>query len=381
MPKRKHFFISVISLFLLFTFSVTPLPLLRASALSLSADSAILIDGKSGEVLFEKNADKIRAMASTTKIMTAVIAIESGGLDRRVRIQKEAVGIEGSSVYLCEGEELTLRQLLYALLLSSANDAATAIAIDIGGDIEGFVALMNRKAVELGLESTHFDNPHGLDSESHYTTARDLASLASYAMGIPEFRSIVSKYKEYIPFQGNENGRLVVNHNKLLRSYSGAVGVKTGYTKKSGRCLVSAAERDGALLIAVTLSAPNDWQDHTALLDFGFDNYESVRLDGIALSFRIPVVSGASDSLLCAPAHEVSVLLPKSRSNIVCRIEADRFLYAPVSISESVGTATFYCDGREIARVDLVALEAVETAPRRPSLLEKIKYFFGLIKL
>lgn len=351
---------------------------LHLSALEVSADSAILIDGKSGTVLYEKNAEQIRPMASTTKIMTALIAIESGNLDRTVRIPKDAMGIEGSSVYLCEGEELTLRQLLYALLLSSANDAAVAIAIDIGGSVENFASLMNQRAIALGLSDTHFDNPHGLDSDAHYTTAKDLATLAAYAMSLPEFRNIVSTYKQTIPMNNGENTRLTVNHNKLLRSYKGAVGVKTGFTKKSGRCLVSAAERDGTLLIAVTLSALNDWSDHTSMLDYGFERYETVKLTDGMINFYIPVVSGQSSSVLCGYVQDISVLLPRSRGNVICRIETERFLYAPVEKSEAVGNVTFFCDGKEVGKAEIVSLERVELSPQRLSLWDKIKIFFGI---
>ena len=178
--------------------------------------------------------------------------------------------------------------------------------------------------------------------------------------------------------QGNDAGRLVVNHNKLLRTYSGAIGVKTGFTKKSGRCLVSAAERDGVLLIAVTLSAPNDWQDHTLILDYGFERYEPVRLDSIAVDFAVPVISGASDSIICGINGELSVLLPKERGNLICRIEVDRFLYAPVELNESVGTATFFCDGEEIAATEIVAKEKVTLRAQKLSLWDKIKNFFGI---
>lgn len=352
--------------------------LFSVSALSVSADSAILIDGKSGAILYSKNAQRVRPMASTTKIMTALLAIESGNLDRSVTVTRESVGVEGSSIYLTEGEELTLRQLLYALLLSSANDAATAIAIEIGGSVEDFAEMMNKKAAQLGLSSTHFDNPHGLDSGSHYTTANDLALLAAHAMSIPEFRSIVSCYKTTIPMQGAPNGRLIVNHNKLLRSYPGAVGIKTGFTKKSGRCLVSAAERDGALLIAVTLAAPNDWQDHRAMLDYGFENYVSVPLTDGGISFEIPVVSGESASVSCKLKDETDVLLRKDHGSIVCRIEADRFLYAPVARGESVGSVTFICDGRELAASEILTLDEVRLSRKPLSLWDKIKLFFGI---
>ena len=352
-----------------------PLPI---SALSLSAQSAVLIDGKNGSVLFEKNAHILRPMASTTKIMTAVVAIESGDLDRTVIIPQEAVGVEGSSIYLCKDEALTLRQLLYALLLSSANDAATAIAIEIGGNIEGFAELMNQKAAALGLKNTHFDNPHGLDGKTHYTTACDLALLAAYAMSIDEFREIVSKQKFSIPMLNNENGRLLVNHNKLLRSYQGVIGVKTGFTKKSGRCLVSAAERDGALLIAVTLAAPDDWRDHTAMLDYGFENYESVTLSDGNIALNIPDRCGKQPSVNCEATDSISLLLPKDHGSIICRIEADRFLYAPVSAGESVGKITYICDGRKLAESELFASEDIELKKQSYTIWDRIKELIGI---
>ena len=267
---------------------------------------------------------------------------------------------------------------MYALLLSSANDAATAIAIEIGGSIEGFSDLMNDTAKKIGLNNTHFDNPHGLDSDTHYTTAKDLAALAAYAMKIPEFREIVSKYKAQIPMCGTENGRLLVNHNKLLKSYEGVIGVKTGFTKKSGRCLVSAAERDGALLIAVTLSAPDDWRDHAAMLDYGFENYVSVPLSDGNINVNIPVVSGKADTVSCGTLEDVHVLLPKDHKNIVCRVESDRFLYAPVDVGESVGKVIFSCDGKTLAELELVALHPIELKPQKYTFWDKIKDIFGI---
>jgi len=377
MPTKKKLFFTILSFLLLISILIEGGLFLPASALSVSADSAILIDGNSGKVLYSKNAHQIRPMASTTKIMTAVVAIESGDLDRTVKIPDAAVGIEGSSIYLCKGEELTLRQLLYALLLASANDAAVAIAIEIGGSIEGFADLMNKKAAQLGLSNTHFDNPHGLDSDTHYTTAADLAALAAYAMSIPDLREIVSQYKKELPMTGKENGRLVVNHNKLLRSYDGAIGVKTGFTKKSGRCLISAAERDGALLIAVTLSAPDDWNDHTNMLDYGFENYVSTPLNDGGIIFGIPVVSGTSGTVSCGSDIHPSVLLSKDHGSIVCRIECDRFLYAPVEKNETVGKVTYFCDGVKLAETELKAFEDVPLAPQKYTLWDRIKNLFG----
>ena len=192
-------------------------------SLSLSAESAVLMCAENGEVYFSKNADAPLPMASTTKIMTALVALENSDVTDTVQIDRRAVGIEGSSVYLTEGEMLTMENLLYALLLSSANDAAVAIAIEIGGSTEGFAELMNAKADEMGLENTHFDNPHGLDSENHYTSARDLAKITAAALENETFSKIVSTYKTTIPCISGT--RVLINHNKLLRSYDGAVGV------------------------------------------------------------------------------------------------------------------------------------------------------------
>ena len=217
-------------------------------------------------------------MASTTKIMTALVAIENCPIDKMVTVSPEAVGVEGSSVYLKANEKISMESLLYALLLSSANDAAAAIAYEVAGGIPEFAELMNEKAKSLGLENTHFANPHGLDDAEHYTTARELALIARAALENETFSKIVSTKKKTISIHDGEESRLLVNHNRLLFEYDDVVGVKTGYTKKCGRTLVSAAEKDGVHLIAVTLSDGNDWVDHRAMLDYGYEKIECVTL-------------------------------------------------------------------------------------------------------
>ena len=234
---------------------------------AVSAQYAVLMDGRTGRILYDKGADERSLIASTTKIMTALIVCEQCNVLDRMRVPKEAVGIEGSSMYLREGEVLTLQELLYGLMLSSGNDAAVALAIYCGGTVEGFAQLMNDKARQLGMKDTHFENPNGLDSPDHYSTARDLAVLASYAMENPIFAKTVSAKTVTI---GNRSLR---NHNKLLWQVEGADGVKTGYTKAAGRILVSSAVRNGRRLICVTINAPNDWNDHALLLNDGFSRY------------------------------------------------------------------------------------------------------------
>ena len=239
-----------------------------ADALEVSAHSAILMDGDTGQVLYEKNAQSKSLIASTTKIMTALVVLGDGDLDVVVTVPQEAVGIEGSSMYLKAGEKLTVRQLLYGMMLSSGNDAAVALALHSAGSIEEFARRMNETAATLGLHDTSFANPNGLDSEGNYSTARDLARLTQAALHTPGFTEIVSAKT----CQFGEH--YLVNHNKLLWQYDGALGVKTGYTKKAGRILVGAAERNGRKLISVTINAPDDWQDHRRMLDFGFAQYQ-----------------------------------------------------------------------------------------------------------
>ena len=234
----------------------------RAEAVQLSAASAILMDADSGEVLYEKDAARRMRIASTTKIMTALVVLEHARLTDTITVTNDHM-VEGSSMYLKPGETVTVEELLYGLMLCSGNDAALALA-DCCGGLEVFVAAMNDKAAALGMTDTSFANPNGLDDENHYSTARDMAVLAAYAAQDPTFRRICSTRTATV------GGRTMTNHNKLLWRYDGCIGVKTGYTRHAGRILVSAAERGESQLIAVTLADPDDWRDHAALLDYGF---------------------------------------------------------------------------------------------------------------
>ncbi len=346
---------------------------------ALSAHSAILLEADSGNVITEKNADVRMSPASTTKIMTALVAIEQGDIEKTVAIHKDAVGIEGSSVYLYEGERLTLSDLLYAMLLESANDAAAAIAIEVSGSIEAFADLMNQKATSLGLENTHFENPHGLDAPEHYTTARELALIARAAMQNATFREIVGTYKKTVPLNETEGVRLLMNHNKLLRAYKGCIGIKTGYTKKSGRCLVSAANRDGVELIAVTLNAPDDWQDHKTLFDFGFSLYESrTLLAPEAKQIVYPVIGGKEAYVLLTNREGLTLTLPKNSGPIKCRTELFPFTYAPVRQNEPLGRLVFYSDADgDLASVDLVATYSVDRIVYKKSFWD---WFLGLFR-
>ena len=341
--------ISVLALILCLLLPSLSLPALATPSTtgepSVSAQAALLMEWESGETVFSKNADTPLPMASTTKIMTALVACELATPDTLITVDVRAVGVEGSSIYLQEGETLMLEQLLYALLLESANDAATAIAIGISGSTEAFAEEMNRKARALGLESSHFTNPHGLDDEQHYTTARELAQLTRAALQNELIRTIVSTRKATIPHDATGGNRLLVNHNKMLRFYEGCIGVKTGFTKRSGRCLVSAAERDGVTLISVTLNAPDDWNDHSAMLDYGFSRYESILLcEREQFLFPLSVVSGRDAYVMICNEGELRITLPRGHGQIFASVEVGRFAYAPIAEGEVMGRVIFRCD-------------------------------------
>ena len=347
-----------------------------------SARGAVLMEEASGEIIFGQNENARLPMASTTKIMTALVALESLPVETVVKITADSVGVEGSSIYLTEGETLTLEQLLYALLLESANDAATAIAMAVAGSVPAFAEKMNAKAVALGLTDTHFVNPHGLDAEGHYTTAYELALITRAALENPDFREICSTERKTIPLHGDEGVRLLLNHNKLLTSYEGCIGVKTGYTKKTGRCLVSAAERDGVTLIAVTLNAPDDWKDHTAMLDYGFGMYETVPLCDVGdFSSPLWLVSGTQEYVMVKNAASLSVTLRRDHGPILCVVELPRFDFAPVMAGQTVGYLRFLermRDGtcRELGSVPLIAAYGVERVTYPQGVWEWIRRAF-----
>ena len=369
--------LTLISLILCFAL-LLPFPITaHASGVpSVSAKSAILIESETGKVIYSKSSEVRLPMASTTKIMTAIVAIEScEDLTQRFEIDRRAVGAEGSSIYLYEGERLSMEELLYGLMLASANDAALAIAYAVDGSVEKFADRMNKKAHELGLENTSFVNPNGLHDDSHYTTAHDLALITAYALKNETFRAIVGARKRAIPMQNGEGVRMLINHNRMLTLYEGAIGVKTGFTKRAGRCLVSAAERDGMTLIAVTLNAPNDWRDHAALLDFGFSAYERLRFDDA--SFDIPVISGEKDSIGVRQAIPLSVLISKERGEISRTVLLPRFVWAEVNEGEILGEIIYECNGTVIARSPLVAEGSVKQKKYRSDLFEWIASLFG----
>lgn len=344
---------------------LTGIPLCRAQAVSTSATSAILMDADSGRVLYEQNADKRMLIASTTKIMTALVAIRDGDLSDTVKVSRNAAYTEGSSMYLKEGERLTLETLLYGLMLCSGNDAAVAVAEHVGGSVERFVQRMNETAKELGLTATSFANPNGLDAEDHYSTARDMAVLACAAMEHETLARIVSTRSISI------GGRTMTNHNKLLGYMQGCIGLKTGYTKAAGRTLVSCAERNGQRLVAVTLQDGNDWADHQMLYEYGFSTYPRQRLAVLGQELGQAPVAGGIQSRVSAAAAE-GFVWPKADGELLkTRFEWEPGLTAPLAAGSKVGQAVFLLNGNEIGRVDLLSGEAV--VPAVESALKTLK--------
>lgn len=330
----------------------TGLPAAEAegAAPGVSAAGAVLMDGDSGRVLYEKDSHSRRPIASITKLMTALVALESGhGLEELVTVDRAWTGAEGSSLYLRPGEEISLETLLYGLLLRSGNDAALAIAGYCGGTVEDFVARMNRRAGTLGMEDTGFANPNGLDAEGHYSSAYDMALLARACLENRTLARIASAKSAAL---GNY---AFTNHNKLLWRYEGCIGLKTGYTERAGRTLVSAARRGGTTLICVTLNDPDDWADHTALFDWGFANYKArtlaragERVGQLPLSGSLlPVCPVRAETDLSA------ALAPGEEAERVCRLTAGA-LKAPIREGTPVGELIYYVNQKELARVPLV---------------------------
>lgn len=341
---------------------------MKLDGVTVSAKSAILINSQTGEVLYEKNPDDKMLIASTTKIMTAVVVLDKCGMDDIVEVSPDAANVEGSSAYLRAGEKLTVRELLYALMLSSGNDAAAALAIHVSGSIEKFAGDMNAKAKELGLENTSYKNPHGLDAEGHYSTARDLAKLTQYALKNNDFKDIVSTKTAAV------GSRSLTNHNKLLWNIDGAIGVKTGYTKAAGRILVSAVERNGISYICVTLNDPDDWDDHTNIYNKVFSQIEqrTVCRAGEVLD-TVSVVSGDKETVNVVYKNDVTLSV-QTGTEITAELELPQFIYAGVEKGDTAGRVTYYSGEEKLAETELVFGDTVSVDGE-----EKLS-FFGKIK-
>ena len=346
------------------------------NAVNVTAKSAILINGHTGEVLYSINQNQRLPMASTTKIMTGLLLCEYGNFEREITVNREMVAVEGSSMGLLVGDKVTLHDLLYGLLLASGNDAANVIAYAVAGSVSEFVALMNKKASEIGLENTNFVTPSGLDSAEHYTTASDMAKLASYALKNDQFAKAVSTKTATLNYGNPPYRRRLSNHNKLLNMYDGAVGVKTGYTKKSGRCLVSAAKRDGRLLIAVTLNDSNDWADHKQMLDYGFSVTQKTEICK-QMEFQVPIIGGKEQFLkLNVDSYYLGTT---DKEGFSYEIFLPKFVYAPINDKEIIGKIVYKKYDNIIDEIEIKANKNVDKLEARVDVLKATKEIYRYI--
>lgn len=341
-----------------------------------SAQSYVVADAKTGEVIFSKNENDRMPIASTTKVLTCLVALENTKMDDVVTVTAESCGIEGSSIYLYEGEKLTVRDLLYGIMLESANDAAACIAIHVSGSVDSFSDLMNQKASSLGLVNSHFNNPHGLEDPEHYSTAYDMSRIWCEAMKNSDFRKIVSAKTYKIDLENDEGYRFLSNHNKLLKTYEPSIGGKTGYTRTAGRCLISGAEMNGVELVMVTLNAPDDWSDHKNMLDHAFSLYSTVEVAGEgSVSRVIPVVGGNAKSISVKNTESLTLTV-RDVTKLQTKVIAPRFVYAPIlSNDQPIAKIVYTVDGREVASLPLYPQQKVDVR-KKESVLKRLFNIF-----
>ena len=347
--------------------------------LSVAAKGAVLIDAKSGRILFGQNENERFPMASTTKIMTALLALEACALNEEVTASENASGVPGTSIYLGVGETLTMEEMLYGLLLRSGNDAAVAIAEHVSGSAEDFAARMNARAAELGADA-HFVNPHGLDADGHEASALALARIFRQAMQNGDFRRITGTKKTTIPWVGNDFARVLVSKNRLLTTYAGATGGKTGYTSDAGRCLVFSAEREGMELIGAVLSCPNWFDEAGRMLDWGFENYRlEAPLSAGELACEAAVDGGMADAVTAVAEGDLAAAVGEGEA---WRVEYDfpGGVRAPVEKGEAIGTATLYIEGTPAAQTPLLAGEDVEKRDLGSALTRVLRKWLPLAK-
>ena len=364
----------VICFILVFVITVCAFPLsASADEFACYAEAYVLMCANNGEVLLSDNADERLPMASTTKVMTALLTLEEAGKDNRVVTFTEEMTAEGSSMYLQVGEKVTLYDLAVGMLMQSGNDAANAAAIAIAGSIEAFADLMNKRAEKLGMENTRFVTPSGLDDDEHYSTAYDMALLLRAAMKNESFRDITSRTSMTVDFVEPSDKQVTYpNHNKLLKLYDGCIGGKTGYTSTAGRCLVSAAERDSLRLIAVTLDDGDDWNDHMDMFDYGFSHYTAVTTG--RFEYTVDVVGGVRDTVRLVSRDENTVVCEREKADDV-RVKSfiPPFIYAPITKEDKVGKVVYYSGKEILNELSLYPAEDIEYNSRRRGFLEFVK--------
>ena len=342
------------------------------------AAAAVVLEARTGRVLYALNESQPLPMASTTKIMTALVALENASLSDIVTTGDNAYGVPGTSIYLQKGEQLTLEQMLYGLMLASGNDAAVAIAEHVGGTVPGFCDMMNARAQQIGCRNTHFTTPHGLPAQQHYTTAYDLALIAREAMKNADFRRIVSTQRAVIPWQGHDDDRVLNNKNRLLAAYPGALGIKTGYTRAAGRCLAFAAERDGMTLIGTVLACPDWFTQAEALLDQTFERYEMYcALGENETVAQLPVMEGVTDWVSVTLHQELSGPVPQGTIPSV-RLTLPESLHAGFDAQETIGVAELIDGDTTIASALLYPAQGVSERTFLTGLEQAVRYWLIL---
>jgi D-alanyl-D-alanine carboxypeptidase (penicillin-binding protein 5/6) len=333
----------------------------KAAPPEISAQTAIMVEANSGEVLYEKNADQKAYPASITKIITALLAVENGSLDKKVKVSANAAGVEGSSIYLESGEAIPLRDLVYGLMLRSGNDAAIAISEAVGGSTDRFVIMMNKRARELGAFNTNFMNPNGLHNPEHYTTARDMALIAAAAMKNPEFKKVAGA-KSWVSNRGEGKYNYFYNKNKVVYQYSGGNGIKIGYTKAAGRTLVASSERDGMELICVVMNAPDWFNDTYKLMDHAFSQYETAQILAAQRPIKaVRIWGGSKEFALIGSREEIRCPIRKGAENNVSveYVLPDR-QKTPISRWQEAGYLKVYVNGKFLFSRPLQYLEDIE---------------------
>lgn len=355
------------------------------ASVNVSAQSAVLMCVNNGEILFSRNADKQLSMASTTKIMTSLLALEAAAPETEITVTKDMVSVEGTSMGLLPGDSVSLKELVYGMLLQSGNDAANTVAYVLGGSPEGFAKLMNERAAQIGMKNSNFVTASGLDDESHYSTAYDMALLACECIKNPEFKAICSQKTARLTYGNPPYARTLTNHNKLLWKSEDVIGIKTGFTKKSGRCLVSAAERNGVTLVAVTLNAPDDWNDHLSMIEYGFSQCKGIELVCDLSNVRLNVAGGVKNNVSVELSDNPEWLADE---NCYVHLLIKPIVYAPVKKGDIVGTAVFISeDNSVIDEIPVLASENIgfkkaEIIQERTEeslfskMIQKIKDFF-----
>ena len=367
----------ILSLFLVLIISLTCMPVISYGAdITVSAESAIVMIAHTGQVVYEKNAYEKRGMASTTKIMSSVVALENGDIYSKIKVSYDDINVEGTSLGLKADDTVDLLSLIKGMLISSGNDSANVTATLVGGDKAAFVEMMNLKARELGMDSTSFKNPSGLTEEGHYSTAYDMALLGSYAIKNRIFRNICSSSVCTVSFGNPVSRREIYNHNKFLTMYDGAFGIKTGFTKASGRCLVTAAERNGVTLVAVTLNAPDDWNDHIRMMDYAFGR---VKVHTISVDCPyIDVVGSQNRRISTHTLSSIDIPYVDVIPEYTVSFYTDRFVYAGVKKNDYMGYVELSFSDKIIVREYILSSEDAEIYVPKSSditFLEKVKKF------